>query len=597
MANFLVIVDPDSARRHAFIKQVEPRLAPVEGLAISRLELGDLSALWAAGPRAPVDRYADSESAAVLWGHALDDAGRVTAEQVARAWTRSDGQKPSPFDGYFAALAFGRDGGLVVGADLLGLFPVYYASSSAVCIASATPEPFRFHPLFPAAIDHRGLVSLFIVRAPLHGRTLLQGVSRLSSSHALVWQPGTVASEVRQYRIPVHPSDGRANFEQDVAALDDALAAAVKRHAPEGDPRGLLLSGGRDSRMWAGYLAEQGLPLQTLTLGERDDFEVECAAPVAEALGADHQIASVEDSEYPWMADVQANHEHLVGGFSNVYMWGLLKPLRRLPSAILTGYLTDSIITGKSVTPGLHDFDFILPKLVQLALSPQQLARLLRRDVFGSAVEDAMDHLRTAWNDAAPPELQRPWQFQIAHSERCHVGAIPWRLSFAAWPIMPVLDRAVLDTVGAIPARSLANRRAQDAILRRRFPTLARLPHVAANGQIVDPLLPSLATRLSRAAGRLTRRWRGPVAPSHAGGTRERRTDYRMYDFNSPGWRAVRRLAEPERDRLAALFDMHELRGFLPPPDATVDFAHPIFDSAGQKLLVGLMLWAREHLP
>lgn len=597
MSNFLVIVDPDSPRRHAFIRHAEPRLALVDGLALSRLELGDFSAVWAASPGAPIGRHAVVESAAVVWGRALDPEGPVTGECVANRWTDATARQPSPFDGYFAAAAFHRDRGLVVGADLLGLFPVYYAASNEVCIASATPEALRFHPLFPPKVDLGGLVGLLIVRAPLHGGTLLQGITRLSASHALVWRPGAPPKEVRQYRIPVTEKADRRTFADHVAALDAALGTAVKRHVPPVSARGILLSGGRDSRMWAGYLAEDDLPLHALTLGERGDFEVECAAPVASTLGIAHDLSSVDDAEYPWMADVQANHEHLVGGFGNVYMWGLKEPLRRLPPTVVTGYLTDSIIAGKSVTPGLHDFDVVLPRLVQRALSPEQLTRLLRPDIFGSAIEDTMQRLRAAWNEAAPPELQRPWQFQIAHSERCHVGAIPWRLAFASWPVMPVLDRGVLDTVGAIPASSLANRRAQDEILRKRFPRLARLPHVAANGDVVDPLLPPLGTRLSRVATRITRgRWR----PTHAqpvAGDRDRRFNYRMYDFNSPGWRAIRRRAEPDRERLAGLFDMDELRAFVPPPEATLELAHPIFDSVGRKLIVGLMLWAREHLP
>lgn len=597
MSNFLVIVDPDSARRHAFIRQVGPRLALVDGLAVSSLDRGDFSAVWAASPRAPVSQHADSESAAIVWGHALGPEGQVTAEHVARDWTGGTASAPTAFDGYFAAAAFRRDRGVVAGVDLLGLFPLYFAASNDVCIASATPEPFRFHPLFPSAIDLDGLVGLLIVRAPLHGRTLLRGISRLSSSHALVWRPGAAPAEVRQYHIPVVAGGDGSRFADDVATLDDALAAAVKRHAPASASRGILLSGGRDSRMIAGYLAEGGVALHALTLGERGDFEVECAEPVASALGIRHALASVDDAEYPWTADVQANYEHLVGGFGNVYMWGLMEPLRRLPPTVVTGYLTDSIIAGKSTSPGLHDFDVALPRLVQRALSPEQLRRLLRRDLFGSAVEDAIDNLRTAWNDAAPAELQRPWQFQIAHSERCHVGAIPWRLAFGSWPLLPVLDRRLLDAVGAIPASSLANRRAQDEIMRRRFPRLARLPHVAANGDIVDPLVPSAGSRIARAASRLTGgRWR-PVRARQTRGDRDRRFNYRMYDFNSPGWRAVRRRAEPERERLAGLFDMEALRAFVPPPDATLQLEHPIFDSVGRKLLVGLMLWAREHLP
>ncbi len=597
MANFLVIVDPNRARRHAFIRQARERLAPVDGLTVSQLELGDFSAVWAASPRAPVDQHGDAESAAVLWGYALEPEGPVTAQRLAQHWTGPAASPPCAFDGYFASAAFHQERGLVVGADVLGLFPVYFATSGDVCIASASPEPFRFHSLFPPAVDLEGLVGLLVVRAPLGGKTLLRGISRLPAAHALVWRPGSAPNAIRQYQIPVSDRGDRSSFADHVAALDGALGDAVKRHALPG-PQGLLLSGGRDSRMWAGYLAEHGSPLRALSLGERGDFEVECAALVATALGAPQDIASVDDAAYPWAADVQANHEHLVGGFGNIFMWGLMEPLRRLPPTVVTGYLTDSIITGKSVTPGLHDFDVVLPKLVQRSIAPEQLARLLRRDVFGSTIDAVIAGLRDAWEGAAAPALQRPWQFQLAHSERCHVGAIPWRLAFGSWPITPVLDRRVLDTVGAIPAASLANRRAQDAILRTRFPRLARLPHVAANGDVADPLLPSVGARLSRLAARLTRGRGRPARTTGAqGDDRERRFNYRMYDFNSRGWRAIRGRAEPERERLAGLFDMDELRAFLPSPDATLQVAHPIFDSVGRKLIVGLMLWAREHLP
>jgi hypothetical protein len=349
--------------------------------------------------------------------------------------------------------------------------------------------------------------------------------------------------------------------------------------------------------MWAGYLAERGAPLHTLTLGEPGDFEVECAAPVAATLGTTHDIVSVDESKYPWAAGVQARHEHLIGGFGNIYMWGLVEPLRHLPDTVVTGYLTDSIITGKSVTPGLHEFAVAFPRLAHLAIAPEQLGRLLRRELAASAIDDTVQRFRQVWEATAPPTQQRAWQFQLAHSERCHVGAIPWRLSFGAWPVIPVLDRHLLDTVGAIPAWSLANRRAQDAILRQRFPHLSRLPHVAANGDIADPLLPSLSTRVARIAGRLTRgRWKPRGARPAAAGERDRRFNYRMYDFNSPGWRAIRQAAEPERERLASLFDMDALREFLPPPETTLTVHHGIFDSVGRKLIVGLMLWAREHL-
>jgi asparagine synthase (glutamine-hydrolysing) len=346
--------------------------------------------------------------------------------------------------------------------------------------------------------------------------------------------------------------------------------------------------------MLAGYLAEGGVPLHALTLGVAGDFEVECAAPVARALGAVHDVASVDDSVFPWAADIQANHEHLFGGFANVFMWGSIAALRRLPSTVFTGYLTDSVTAGKTLRSDSHDFDNVFPRLARRAIEPPLLKRLLRRDAFGDVVDETVEHIRAAFHGASPPSPQRAWHFQLAHAERCHVGAIPWRLTFGAWPVIPVLDRRVLDTVGLIPATVVGNRRAQDAILRSRFPRLARIPFVAANGDVIGGLFPSLLSRvLKRFMPRRVRR-------AHNGasnGQPDRRYNYRMYDFNSPGWRAIRRRAELERARLADLFDMEELAAFVPLPDTTLQVDHGILDFTGRKLVVGLMLWAREHLP
>jgi asparagine synthase (glutamine-hydrolysing) len=76
----------------------------------------------------------------------------------------------------------------------------------------------------------------------------------------------------------------------------------------------------------------------------------------------------------------------------------------------------------------------------------------------------------------------------------------------------------------------------------------------------------------------------------------ERRYYYRVYDFNAPAWKASRRQAEPHREKLHALFDRKVLDELLPPPDTDAILPHGIVDASSRKLLVGLCLWAGEHL-
>lgn len=73
--------------------------------------------------------------------------------------------------------------------------------------------------------------------------------------------------------------------------------------------------------------------------------------------------------------------------------------------------------------------------------------------------------------------------------------------------------------------------------------------------------------------------------------SRERRFYHRIYDFDGPGWRGIRRLAEPHRGVLEERFHAGRLASYVPPPAGTeVDLDDPIIDSFGRKTLVGLML-------
>jgi asparagine synthase (glutamine-hydrolysing) len=274
-------------------------------------------------------------------------------------------------------------------------------------------------------------------------------------------------------------------------------------------------------------------------------------------------------------------------GFSSVHTWGAVEPLRDLPTRFVCGYLRE-ICEGEA-SRFIHD-PFIDGAWKQRGIDPPTLQRLLRPGVFSGEIERAGQKMRAAFIGGCTIAEQRPWRFSLSHEGRAHAGGVPWRLSFGSWPVLPILDRTVLAVMASLPPSSLGNRRAQDDILRRRFPDLARLP-LDRNSHDTLPLLPSVSERIRhrvwRAAEPLRRRMPPPI---------ERRYYHRMYDMNGPGWQAVRRLAEPHRERLADLFDMGELSKLVPPPGEPVVVRNTIGDTYGRKLLVGLMIWSGDHI-
>jgi asparagine synthase (glutamine-hydrolysing) len=163
-------------------------------------------------------------------------------------------------------------------------------------------------------------------------------------------------------------------------------------------------------------------------------------------------------------------------------------------------------------------------------------------------------------------------------------------MSLGAWPAVPMLDRGFADYCAGLPLSTVRARRAEDALLRRRFPRLARLP-LDRNSDDTDPVVPSLGQRARRLGRRLMRPAPAP-APAHA----ERRRYYRLYDVNGGMWQAVRRLAEPHRAKTADVLNREELDALLPPPDARIELRDPITDSNGLKALIGLLIWWAEHV-
>ncbi|MGQ0713949.1 MAG: asparagine synthase-related protein [Gemmatimonadaceae bacterium] len=586
MANFVAIVDADAERRRRFVRQIRTAIAPFDGLRIDTIEQGDFAAVWAAQDRAPLSQIESATAVAMVWGEAFPPRSpdALDASQVMETWKPTQTAPPA-FDGFYAALRFDAHDGLTLGADLLGFLPIYYAVRDGALVAGTSPELFAHHPSFPARLDPTGLAGTLLTHAPFDGRTLLDGVRRLSPGHVLTWRQASAPNEVSQYTIPRARANDAMAFEEAVAELDASLATAIGRFAANDRSAGMLLSGGRDSRLVAGYLREHGRPIHALTLGAPSDHEMRCAAAVARALGCTHRAMRMDDAKFPVAAEMQTRWEHLNSGFANVHMWGTVEPLRDLPPRVFTGHHLE-IRSGEPFPSG---FDALVSSSKNRGIPSAVLRRLMRSDGAGDVITDVDSRRRAVFEAAANSEAERAARFFTAHYYRAHAGGVPWKLSFGSWPVLPILDRALLETILTLPASTLANRRAQDEILRRRFPDLARLP-LDRNTHSTLPLIPSFTQRIRHAIGERAEPLRRRV-PRQV----ERRYYHRVYDINGRGWRGIRHLAEPHRERLAGALDMDVLHELVPPPDAYIPVQSTISEHFDTKLLIGLMLWSAHH--
>lgn len=611
--NFVIAVDHNCERLTFFIEKIRSCLAPIEGLQTDVCSYGAFSAVWAASKWAPISHIADDSGAAIVWGEPTKDPGseRVDAERLRVLW-KPRSEVPPVFDGFYAAALYSPEEGLLMGVDILGIFPVYYYSTDDLILVGSSPELFRFHPAFRMQFNPAGLVGIFLASGLFDGKTLLQGVNRLGAGNMLVWRWEKGASEVNQYRVPLSQKYFDFSLKEQLDVLDEAIGSAVRRYTVKGARYTMLLSGGLDSRMVAGYLKREGVEFTALTDGLPTDIDAECAAQVSADLGVKHDLIDVGAREWLQYAHVSLKWEFLANGFTGGRTWGICSHLEKRTPRVIAGFLGDAILGGLYINwaknpmsfrglGGDLSFDAFFHQINRRGVPRFVLKKLLRKELFDDFVQDTIARVRREYESYSDLEFQRAWCFDLHHQERFRPGNMVWILSFGAWPVLPLIDRGILEVAAGLPVSAFNNRRLETELVCKQFPNLASLP-LDRSSYDTTPLKPTIKQRLMWFAigdggvwklsgnARHLRRF----LYSHLRGV-EPRYYYRVWDFNSANWRAIRREAEKNRELAGQFFDESVFGKVLPGPDATLEFDNPAVESMGLKCLIGFVLWLESH--
>lgn len=601
MANFFVIIDPNSERRSHFIKNIESDLPPVAGLTINSCTTGDFQAIWAIHPQAPISCIVEQE-AAIIWGDAIipGESTRLDAKVLSKIWREFPEQSLPTFDGFYAAVAYHPHFGLTVSADILGLFPIYYYTKAEVVLVASSPELLRYHPLFTTEFNPVGLVGILLTNGLVNGQTLWQNIKRLDAGHCLIIPPKAAPKEIKQYEIPAysqHEPYQNLSYSEHLELLEQIIDKTLQRHILDEQKHTLLLSGGLDSRMLAGFLHRQRKNIVTLTLGKPSDIEMQCALPVARTLGFEYHRARNQLDRYPHSADLLTQWEHLASGFNGVVIgWSILDNLSQLAPRMMGGFSLDTATGGPLPVTSANEtlsFEIFWTRAINnWGISPEVLNKLLRREIFGDSVQEIFSQIRQTYESYSDLEFRRSWWYELYQRQRFHVGSYAWRFSFGAWPVLPALDLQLLKTTLALPLATINERRAQNELVCKLFPQLAQLP-LDRNAFNVEPLLPSKNRQKLRRLLRLQQKWRNWQRQIGI----ERRYYYQIFDINNTGWQAVRNQAEPYRHLVQHLFHEDVLNELVPPPEVKIKCQKDaIIEASGIKAILGFLLWSKDHL-
>ena len=389
MAHLALLIDVDTDQRQRFVAGIRDLFSELPETVMGEAHAGPVSCLWAAGLKAPIDVHQDDDRLAVLIGYAVDDAGEwVTADQLAASWLAPGGERHA-HDGYHVGVAYDRAWGFAAGGDPLGLYPLYHASlPDGGVIVATTPQAFMCHPRWSGRIDRTGLAGILMAHGLLDDRPLLAGGRRVAAGHRLHMPHHEPLREIEVFRFEDAPPPAGESFSNAVNRIDAELMAAIRRHRAPRDDASLMLSGGLDSRLVAGCLADEGVAVGAVSFGRVRDYEVRAATLVAERLGMPLEIVFAERTSEGFVADARraARFSHLsLAPSGDDFATGLATAATTAQyswSGIPLDWVLEPVSkhNGYDAQTGRWSFDAMLDQINAWGVPLDQLPSLLGRD-------------------------------------------------------------------------------------------------------------------------------------------------------------------------------------------------------------------------
>lgn len=203
---------------------------------------------------------------------------------------------PSALRGMFAIALWDRARErLVLARDPVGKKPLHYVSLPDGSLAFASElKALLLLPGLCRELDPQALDAYLALQYVPGVETGVAGIRRLAPGHVLVWEDGKLRTQ-RYWELEPEPRD-LADGEW-LELVRTTVRDAVRRRLVSDVPLGALLSGGIDSTIVVGLMAqESSQPVHTFTVGVRDPrYDERGAARIAaSAFGTVHEELLVE---------------------------------------------------------------------------------------------------------------------------------------------------------------------------------------------------------------------------------------------------------------------------------------------------------------
>jgi len=278
------------------------------------------------GDRGPLQASGDAELALFMYETFGDDfAARLNGDFVLAIWDRPQRK-------------------LLITNDRLGLYPLYYADTGNKLSFASGVRALLADPQLSRAIDKIAFAEFLTFDHVLDDRTHLEAVKLLPQASVLTYMDGRLA--IHPYWKLQYPDLHELRDEQaDMDQLNHLLQQAVRRRLSGNSAKGLLLSGGLDSRVILAEMSEALPPKQchTFSWGIPGCDDCRAAKELAAIARSDHHFYELKQDWLIEKASEAVARSDGLGNIANLHALAAADQEAAIAPVLFKGFLGDAM--------------------------------------------------------------------------------------------------------------------------------------------------------------------------------------------------------------------------------------------------------------
>jgi len=317
--------------------------------------------------------YPDLRKELQALGHTFKSTGDT--EVILRSYIEWGENCVARLQGMFAiAIWDSKKQVMLLARDRSGIKPLYFSQTAQrLLFASNTQALIHADDGIDTSIDATALHHLFTLHAVVPApRTVVNGIRKVKPAHYMLIDKSGEVQEKRYWSLRAKRPDKTMSEQDWITAVHDELRRAVEKRVKIADvPVGVLLSGGIDSSLLVGLLAEAGQKgLKTFSVGfedapEEKGNEFEYSDAVAEKFATEHHQLMVPNNQVlPRLPEAFSNMAEPMFGQDAVAFYLLSEVVSKEVKVVQSGQGADEVFGGyfwyprmhHSITPGIKRF-------------------------------------------------------------------------------------------------------------------------------------------------------------------------------------------------------------------------------------------------